>query len=72
MRKNAAFIIFFSGILFGLMLMPILKGIADFLISTFTHEEDKKDDDEDEDEREDEEGEEEKEEEKNEKQKKED
>ncbi|XP_031568356.1 thioredoxin domain-containing protein-like [Actinia tenebrosa] len=67
-RKNAALIIFFSGILFGLMLMPILKCVADFLISTFSHDEE-----DDEDEKEDEDNEvEEKEEEKSKEQKKDD
>lgn len=40
LRKNAAAVIFFAGVLFGLMLTPVLKLLAECLINSFTQEPD--------------------------------
>ncbi|KAK2565178.1 Thioredoxin domain-containing protein [Acropora cervicornis] len=40
LRKNAAVVIFFAGVLFGLMLTPVLKLLAECLINSFTQEPD--------------------------------
>ncbi|XP_068743689.1 thioredoxin domain-containing protein-like [Montipora capricornis] len=43
MRKNAAAVIFLAGILFGLMLTPVLRLLTEFLINSFTQEPEQED-----------------------------